>query len=83
MLILGEGDVEWHNEDQVTMSAPADPNCAEATQPGKTWIQQKAYGMSVAGFFHFRIATEFYKPHRGSKSANGAWWGLHARGATA
>ena len=44
MLILGEGDVEWHNEDQVTLSMPADPNCPDATQPGKSWMTQKAYG---------------------------------------
>ena len=45
MLILGEGDVEWHNEDQVTLAAPADPNCPDATQAGKTWMTQKAYGV--------------------------------------
>jgi len=45
MLLLGEGDVEWHNEDQVTLTAPADPNCPDSTQPGKTWLTQRALGM--------------------------------------
>jgi len=53
MLILGEGDVEWHNEDQVTLAAPADPNCPDATQAGKTWMTQKAYGVySIDMFFN-------------------------------
>jgi len=45
MLLLGEGDVEWQNEDQVTLAGPADPNCSDPTQRGKTWITRKAYGM--------------------------------------
>lgn len=45
MLLLGEGDVEWQNEDQVTFADPADSNCPDPTQSGKTWITLKSYGM--------------------------------------
>ena len=45
MLILVEGDIEWHKEDQVHLAVPADPNCPDATQPGKSWTRQNSYGM--------------------------------------
>jgi len=45
MLILSEGDVEWHKEDQAHLAVLADPNCPDLTQPGKTWIGQNVNGM--------------------------------------
>jgi len=45
MLILVEGDVEWQKEDQAHLAVPADPNCPDLTQPGKTWIGQFVNGM--------------------------------------
>jgi len=45
LLLLGEGDTEFYSEDQVHLAVPADPNCADPTQRGKSWMTQKAYGM--------------------------------------
>jgi hypothetical protein len=45
MLILIEGDFELRNEDQAYLTVPADPNCPDRTQPGKTWIGQNTHGM--------------------------------------
>lgn len=78
MLILGEGDVEWHNEDQVTLSMPADPNCPEPTQPGKTWITQKAYGLSSVRLLGTPLLL---MKNRGPKGPSGARWRRGARAA--
>ena len=45
MLILIEGDCEWRKEDQVHLGVPADPNCPDATQPGKAWSVEIAHSM--------------------------------------
>jgi len=44
MVILAEGDFEWYGENQMNFAVPTDPNCAESTQPGKTWLAQNALG---------------------------------------
>jgi len=43
ILILAEGEVEWYKEDQVHLATSADPDCPDATQPGKTWIGHNVY----------------------------------------
>ena len=45
MLLLVEGSVEWHAEDQAHLAVPADPDCLDLIQPGKTWIGRMAYRM--------------------------------------
>jgi len=57
MLILIEGDVEWHNEDQAHLAVPADPNCPDQVQPGKTWIGQNAHGMRQSSSLAFIYTT--------------------------
>ena len=44
MLLLGEGDGELQNENQMTFATPADPNCPDPAQDGKTWLTRKAHG---------------------------------------
>ena len=71
MLILVEGDVEWHKEDQARLATPADPDCLDAIQPGKTWIGQSILGMCshpVASSIYNIILTEAGK----AMSARGA-----------
>jgi len=58
MLILAEGGVEWHNEDQTHLAVPADPNCPDQVQPGKTWIGRNIYGMRHSSSLAF-IDTTF------------------------
>jgi len=43
MLLLVEGGVEWHTEDQAHLAVPADPDCPDLIQPGKTWLGRFAY----------------------------------------
>ena len=45
MVILAEGDGELNKEDQANFAEPADPNCTDPTQNGKTWVTHKAHGM--------------------------------------
>ena len=59
MLILAEGDVEWHKEDQAHLATPADPDCLDATQPGKSWITRNALGM-----YSHPFTSSIYKPIR-------------------
>jgi len=64
MLLLGEGDVEWQIEDQVTLATPADPNCPDTLQRGKSWITRKAYGMWSDSLFHPRhLSTDVSLPN--------------------
>jgi len=44
MLILAEGGFEWREEDQAHLGVPADSNCPDTTQPGKTWNVKFAHG---------------------------------------
>jgi hypothetical protein len=44
ILILSEGDFEWYKENQMDFAVPADPNCSQPVQPGKTWLAHNAYG---------------------------------------
>ena len=43
MLILIDGDPEWTQENQTDRAVPADPNCPDSNQPGKSWIAQNVF----------------------------------------
>ena len=77
MLIVGEGDGECNVANQAAFAAPADPNCLNPTQRGKTWIIQKAHGMYSSPFSApnniilsaclisvFRLTTEILKAQK-------------------
>ena len=60
MLLLSEGDEELRSENQITFATPADPNCPDSAQRGKTWLTRKAHGMYLV---HPRdLSTPTFQP---------------------